>query len=133
MLTAPVLFRFGGEAVSLALNYTQSIFFRGTPYVPLQSGGKESGKVREFGNLSFAVVYEAGHSIPVDNPGVAVDLYNRAIRGRDLATGEKNLTEIVQIPLIPDLPSTPDPDEGGEGEGDGGDVEDGWIVDGDGD
>ncbi|PKS10615.1 hypothetical protein jhhlp_002370 [Lomentospora prolificans] len=96
---------FGGEAISLALNYTQSTFFRATPYKSLLSGEVESGKVREFGNLSFAVVHESGHLISVDKPGVALDLYNRAVWGRDLATGEKTLDEIMQIPLIPDLPS----------------------------
>lgn len=110
--------------MSLALNHRQSTFFRATPYTSLISGDKVNGKVREFGHLSFAVVYEAGHLISVDSPGVALDLFRRAVWGRDLATGEKTLDELVEIPLTPDAPGVPD--ESGDEEDDE-EIVDGWI------
>lgn len=57
---------FGGEAVSLALNYTQAEKFRKAGYAPLLVDGVEYGSVREYGNFSFARIYEAGHEVPCE-------------------------------------------------------------------
>jgi carboxypeptidase C (cathepsin A) len=54
---------FGGEAVSLAINYTHASEFRKAGYVPFMVGGKEMGEVRQVGNFSFLRIYEAGHEV----------------------------------------------------------------------
>lgn len=55
---------FGGEAVSLAINYTHKQEFAASPYEPLLYEGVRYGEVRQFGNLSFSRIYEAGHEVP---------------------------------------------------------------------
>ncbi len=51
---------FGGEAVSLAINYTHAAEFRAAGYTPFLVGGQEMGEVRQVGNFSFLRIYEAG-------------------------------------------------------------------------
>lgn len=94
----------GGEAVSLTANYSQSVFFRGTSYKPLVFGGEEHGKVREYGNLSFVVVHEAGHFVPAEKPDVALEIFRRAIEGRDIAEGRTNVGDQAAIPFPADTP-----------------------------
>ncbi|KIH88504.1 hypothetical protein SPBR_07708 [Sporothrix brasiliensis 5110] len=107
---------FGGEAVSLALTYTQSFLFQATPYTPLSfddpdspdygSGnrkGRAQGKVREYGNLTFAVVYDAGHFLPVDKPALALEMFRRAVTNMDLSTG-RDPTNSTAVPFVPDSP-----------------------------
>lgn len=55
---------FGGQAVSLGLNYTHAAQFRKAGYAPLMYGGTQYGEVREYGNFSFTRVYESGHEVP---------------------------------------------------------------------
>jgi len=55
---------FGGEAVSLKVNYTGAEEFRKAGYEGFVVGGKEYGSVRERGNFSFVRVYESGHQVP---------------------------------------------------------------------
>jgi serine carboxypeptidase len=98
--------RFGGEAVSLALDHPQSSLFAASPYAPLVVNGDNShGRVREFGNLSFAVVHEAGHLVPTYKPDVSLELFRRAVRGKDLATGIRE----GGGELVGGLPFQPDP------------------------
>ena len=52
--------RFGGEAVSLALKYSQNLLFRKAPYRPFALNGESHGRVREYGNFSFVVVENSG-------------------------------------------------------------------------
>lgn len=55
---------FGGQAISLEVDYTHSKEFRKAGYAPMMVDGTEYGEVRQYGNFSFARVYEAGHEIP---------------------------------------------------------------------
>jgi hypothetical protein len=50
--------RFGGQAVSLAVNYTHAKEFRAADYAPFKLDGTEYGEVREYGNFSFTRIYE---------------------------------------------------------------------------
>ena len=52
---------FGGEAVSLQINYTESEQFRAAGYQPYLVDGEEYGEVREYGRFSFTRIYQAGH------------------------------------------------------------------------
>jgi carboxypeptidase C (cathepsin A) len=55
---------FGGEAVSLAVNYTHAAEFRATGYAPFVVDGTEYGAVREKGNSDFVRIYESGDQVP---------------------------------------------------------------------
>lgn len=55
---------FGGEAVSLAANYSDAENFREAGYAPFLVDGVEYGATREYGNFSFTRIYEAGHEVP---------------------------------------------------------------------
>ncbi|KAI5256756.1 alpha/beta-hydrolase [Aureobasidium subglaciale] len=46
------------------------------------------GAVRQFGNLSFARIYDAGHMVPYYQPETAFTVFTRVIDGTDLSTGE---------------------------------------------
>jgi carboxypeptidase C (cathepsin A) len=83
---------FGGEAVSLAVNYTHSHQFRRAGYTPMTVNGVEYGETREYGNFSFTRVYESGHEVPYYQPVAALALFNRTINMFDIATGTKKIT-----------------------------------------
>lgn len=55
---------FGGEAVSLAANYSGAESFRNAGYAPMMVDGVEYGATREYGNFSFTRIYDSGHEIP---------------------------------------------------------------------
>lgn len=78
---------FGGEAVSLAMNYTHSADFRKAGYAPLLVDGVEFGETREYGNFSFTRVYQAGHEVPYYQPAASLQLFNRTLFGWDIAQG----------------------------------------------
>lgn len=80
---------FGGEAVSLAVQYPHAPQFKKAGYVPFVVNGTEYGETREFGNLSFTRIYESGHEVPYYQPIAALGLFERAINGLDIATGTK--------------------------------------------
>lgn len=55
---------FGGEIISLAVDYVHSKEFRSAGYEAMVVDGVQYGEVRQYGNFSFARVYESGHEIP---------------------------------------------------------------------
>lgn len=83
---------FGGEAVSLAVNYTNSAEFRAAGYTPFLVDGTEYGEVREYGNFSFLRIYEAGHEVPYYQPQASLEYFRRILGGRDLALGTTEIT-----------------------------------------
>lgn len=78
---------FGGEAVSLAANFSYKTEFAAAGYTPMLVDGVEYGETREYGNFSFTRVYEAGHEVPYYQPIPALQLFNRTINKFDIATG----------------------------------------------
>lgn len=86
----------GGEAVSF------SVAAQSPSYSPFYSAGYAAivvndtyvgGAVRQFGNLSFSRIYDAGHLIPAYQPETAFTVFTRVIMGTDLSTGKPvNLT-----------------------------------------
>lgn len=84
---------FGGEAVSLAANYTHSAQFAAAGYTPLLVDGVEYGETREYGNFSFTRVYDAGHEVPFYQGIASLQLFNRTINMFDIATGMTKVTE----------------------------------------
>lgn len=83
---------FGGEAVSLAINYTHSAEFRAAGYEPFVLNGIEYGEVRQYGNFSFLRMYESGHEVPFYQPAASLALFARVLGNLDIATGEEVLT-----------------------------------------
>ncbi|KAL8767150.1 MAG: hypothetical protein Q9209_006241 [Squamulea sp. 1 TL-2023] len=83
---------FGGEAVSLAINYTNKEQFAAAGYTPFVVDGDEYGEVREYGNFSFLRIYEAGHEVPFYQPLASLEFFRRVLGNRDIATGNEELT-----------------------------------------
>ncbi|KAK4696036.1 hypothetical protein P7C71_g1816, partial [Lecanoromycetidae sp. Uapishka_2] len=83
---------FGGQAVSLAVNYTHSAEFRAAGYEPFIVDGTEYGEVRQYGNFSFLRMYEAGHEVPFYQPAASLAMFQRVLDNIDLATGEEVVT-----------------------------------------
>lgn len=83
---------FGGQAVSLAMNYTHSTEFRASGYEPFVLNDKEYGEVRQYGNFSFLRIYEAGHEVPFYQPQASLAFFSRALGSLDIATGGMALT-----------------------------------------
>jgi carboxypeptidase C (cathepsin A) len=46
------------------MEYTHSKEFRAAGYEAMVVDGTEYGEVRQYGNFSFARVYESGHEVP---------------------------------------------------------------------
>ncbi|KAK3168771.1 hypothetical protein OEA41_005219 [Lepraria neglecta] len=81
----------GGEAVSF------SIAAQSPAYTPFYSAGYADivvnnsyvgGAVRQYGNLSFSRIYDAGHLIPAYQPETAFTVFTRIIMGSDISLGE---------------------------------------------
>ncbi len=82
---------FGGEAVSLAVNYTQSSGFRTAGYAPFVIDGRDFGTVRQHRNFSFLNMYEAGHTVIMFQPKASLEMFKRVSGMVDLATGQQSL------------------------------------------
>ncbi|KAI9740661.1 MAG: hypothetical protein M1818_004625 [Claussenomyces sp. TS43310] len=77
----------GGETISLAINYTGTKQFHAAGYTPILSPGVGiGGQVRQYGNLSFSRVYQAGHQLPSYQPEMACSIFRRSIFNKDIAT-----------------------------------------------
>ncbi|KAI4924239.1 uncharacterized protein J4E92_007320 [Alternaria infectoria] len=84
---------FGGEAVSLAVNYTDSEAFRAAGYTPFLVDGVEYGEVREYGNFSFTRIYEAGHEVPYYQPVASLEHFKRVLDHVVIADGSQVVTD----------------------------------------
>jgi carboxypeptidase C (cathepsin A) len=82
----------GGEAVSLALSSMLPAYANNFPsagYADIVvNQSYVGGAVRQFGNLSFARIYDAGHFVPAYQPETAFQIFARIISGTALSTGE---------------------------------------------
>lgn len=81
----------GGEAVSFAIAAAA-----GSSYLPWYSAQYSpivtnnsyiGGVVKEFGNLSFARIYDAGHLVPAYQPETAFTVFTRIIKGTGISLG----------------------------------------------
>ncbi|KAL8697357.1 MAG: hypothetical protein Q9201_007159 [Fulgogasparrea decipioides] len=81
----------GGEAVSF------SIAAQSPAYAPFYSAGYAAivvnssyvgGVVRQYGNLSFSRIFDAGHLVPAYQPETAFTVFTRIITGTDMSLGE---------------------------------------------
>ncbi|KAI6091625.1 alpha/beta-hydrolase [Hypoxylon rubiginosum] len=109
----------GGEAVSLALAGSSAGYASAFPsagYAPIIVNDTYiGGVVRQFGNLSFSRVYQAGHFVPAYQPATAFQVFARIIRGDSVSTGENvdlasyNTTGDANASSSLDLPASPEP------------------------
>ncbi|KAI0894618.1 alpha/beta-hydrolase [Annulohypoxylon nitens] len=113
----------GGEAISFALAaatnhsnphpYTSG--FTAAGYAPIiVNDSYIGGVVRQYGNLSFSRVYQAGHFVPAYQPATAFEIFARVIRGDSVSTGENidlstyntsgpaNATSSLNLPASPE-------------------------------
>ncbi|KAJ4403733.1 hypothetical protein N0V85_005031 [Neurospora sp. IMI 360204] len=92
----------GGEAASLAIADAMGDLDPKSPYptkfaqagyANIQTNGRRevvvSGVVRQFGNLSFSRIYQAGHYVPAYQPETAFRVFERIIGGNSVATGAR--------------------------------------------
>ncbi|KAJ4287681.1 hypothetical protein N0V90_012384 [Kalmusia sp. IMI 367209] len=83
---------FGGEAVSLAANFSHAEEFQAAGYAPFVVGGVEYGEVREYGNFSFTRIYEAGHEIPYYQPEASLAIFKRVLEHLVISDGSQVVT-----------------------------------------
>ncbi|KAM0561105.1 hypothetical protein ACHAPJ_003606 [Fusarium lateritium] len=82
----------GGEAVSQSLakeaGSEYSLRFPDAGYAPIiVNVSYIGGVVRQFGNLSFSRVYQAGHAVAAYQPETAFQVFARIIMGTSVSTG----------------------------------------------
>jgi carboxypeptidase C (cathepsin A) len=83
----------GGEAVSLEVaslaGGSYAANFPTAGYAPvIVNDSYIGGVVRQYGNLSFTRVYQAGHFVPASQPETAFQIFARIIMGTSVSTGE---------------------------------------------
>lgn len=79
----------GAQNVSLSASYSDAQSFRGAGYAPITTNSSyQGGLVRQFKNFSFSRVFEAGHAAAAYQPETVFRIFERAISGKDVATGE---------------------------------------------
>ncbi|KAK0124304.1 hypothetical protein ONS95_009275 [Cadophora gregata] len=83
----------GGEAISLAVAAATSpsyaSIFPESGYAPIiVNTSYIGGVVRQYGNLSFSRIYDAGHSVPAYQPETAFQVFARILSGTSVSTGE---------------------------------------------
>ena len=83
---------FGGEALSLSLEYPHAKEFRAAGYVPFTVDETEYGEVRQYGNFSFMRMYESGHEVPYYQPVAALEVFRRVLGNLILSDGSKPVT-----------------------------------------
>ncbi|KAF1915587.1 Alpha/Beta hydrolase protein [Ampelomyces quisqualis] len=85
---------YGGELLSLAIPYANASSFAAAGYTDLVVNATYiGGQVRQYGNLSFTRVYEAGHEVPAYQPETAFKIFQRALFNLDVATGTISTSE----------------------------------------
>lgn len=73
--------------MSLAVNYTHSAQFRAAGYTPFMVDGVEYGEVRQYGNFSFARIYESGHEVPYYQPKASLEFFRRVLTNKAISDG----------------------------------------------
>jgi carboxypeptidase C (cathepsin A) len=108
----------GGEAISLAVAAQTSASyasrFPAAGYAPIITNASYvGGVVRQYGNLSFSRVYDAGHAVPAYQPETAFEIFARIMSGTSVSTGEiinpsqYNTTGPLNATFTQTLPDSP--------------------------
>lgn len=108
----------GGEAISLAVaaqtSPSYASLFPAAGYAPIIVNTTYiGGVVRQYGNLSFSRIYDAGHSVPAYQGETAFQVFARIIMGTSVSTGQKidiskfNTTGPLNATYVNKLPDSP--------------------------
>jgi len=81
----------GGEAWTLATKWAHQEEFNAQPYETWSVNGEAAGEMRQFDNLHFLRVFDAGHMVPMDQPINALAMLDRFLKN------DWNLTEVDQF------------------------------------
>jgi carboxypeptidase C (cathepsin A) len=82
----------GGEQLSTAANWTGAATYRNAGYEEIHTNSSYVGGVaKQHGLLSFSRVFQAGHDVAWYQPETSLQIFDRAISGRDIPTGRKRL------------------------------------------
>lgn len=85
---------YGAEDLSLQMDYPDAPAFRSAGYTSIQTNESYTGGlVRQYGNVSFSRVFGAGHSAAYYQPETVYRIFDRAMSGRDVGTGEVEASE----------------------------------------
>ncbi len=85
----------GGEEASIRVPWKLQRHFDEAGYTPLVLSPRHSGGLtRQYDNMSFTRVYQAGHMVPSYQPEAAYEIFMRALKGRDIATGTIDLQQV---------------------------------------
>ncbi|KAL9025577.1 MAG: hypothetical protein Q9196_005628 [Gyalolechia fulgens] len=75
----------GGEVVAAEVGQAG---YNTAGYTDIQTSDRIAhGQVKQSGGFSFVRIYESGHEVPFYQPLVSLEIFERAIKGRDIATG----------------------------------------------
>jgi carboxypeptidase C (cathepsin A) len=110
----------GGEAISLAVAAeaagSYASLFPAAGYAPIITNTSYiGGVVRQYGNLSFSRIYDAGHSVPAYQPETAFEVFARIMMGTSISTGAVvdlsvyNTTGPLNASHTTTLPNSPAP------------------------
>lgn len=81
----------GVENITLSMDFPDAPSFRAAGYAPIATDGPGNhhagGLVRQHGRVSFSRVFEAGHAVAAYAPATVGRIFERAVLGRDVATG----------------------------------------------
>ncbi|SMQ47411.1 unnamed protein product [Zymoseptoria tritici ST99CH_3D7] len=61
------------------------------------SDGIVHGQVKQSGNFAWARIYYSGHEVPWYQPLLSLEMFNRAISQKDIATGESDLAGYITV------------------------------------
>lgn len=76
----------GGQAVAEEINAPG---FCDAGYTNITTSDKVvHGQVKQSENYAFSRIYQSGHEVPFYQPLAALELFSRAISGKDIATGK---------------------------------------------
>lgn len=78
----------GGEMASLQIPHAHKDDFTKAGYADVMTHDGFGGLARQYGNLSFTRVFQAGHEVPMYVPATAYDIFMRAMFNKDIATGK---------------------------------------------
>ena len=82
----------GAEKISLEMKYPSSEPFRAAGYAPISTNKDyQGGLVRQHGNVSFSRVFEAGHGVTAYQPETVLQIFERSMFGKDVATGKLSI------------------------------------------
>lgn len=92
----------GGEAVSFAIAGAAGLSYEpwyAAGYAPIVTNSSYvGGVVRQYGNLSFSRIYDAGHLVPAYQPETAFTVFSRIIDGSDISMGNPaNLSSYASV------------------------------------